>query len=110
MSAAASTSATTAACAAGKRSHWFDKKAHVADIDIDSLDTLKQGFVQAKCEAASFKGSVLVIWLIQSQGKTWTASTAWGEEDADARFWTVREKRLEFALCASREVDHRFLL
>ncbi len=105
---AAAAAAAAAAASARKGLYWLHDEAHVADIDVHSLDLVKERFAYAECKAAGFKGRVLVIWLIQSQGKPGTASAAGGEIDADARLGTVREKCLKFALSACGEVDHPF--
>ncbi len=97
--AAASAAAAAVACT-GKGGRRFNDESHVADVDIHRTHLLKKGFADAECKAACFERSVLVIWLIQSQGKTWAASAAGGEVNADPRFRAVLEKSLQFVLGA----------
>ena len=103
---AAGAAAGSAAAPALKRNFRFDDEAHVAYVDFYAAYAFQQRVFKTERESVDFKGLVIVIRLIQSQGETGTASAAGGQIDADAGLGLVGEERLELLTGSIGKIDH----
>ena len=104
----AGASAGTAASAA-ERQFRLDDEAHIAHVDSDAADTLKQSAFEAESETADVKGLVVFSRLIQSQCETRAASAAGGQIDADAGLGLIGEESLKFCTGRIGKMDHSIL-
>ena len=103
---AAGAAAGTAAAPALKRNFRIDDEAHVAYVDFYAADSFQQRAFQTERESVDFKGLVVFIRLIQSQGETGAASAAGGQINADAGLGLVGEESLKLLTGSIGKIDH----
>ena len=102
---AAGAAAGTAAAAA-ERQFRLDEEAHIAHVDLDAADALKERAFEAESETVDFKGLVVFSRLIQSQCETRAASAAGGQIDTDAGLGPVSKEGLEFGKSGIGKTNH----
>ena len=107
--AAAGTAAGAAAAPALKREFGLDDETHVAYVDSYAADAFQQRFFQTERETVDFKGLVIVVRLVQSQGETGAASAAGGQIDADAGLGLVGEESVKLLPGSIGKINHGYL-
>ena len=103
---AAGAAAAAAAASALKRNFRLDDEAHVAHVDFYAADAFQQRIFKTEGKTVDVKGLVIISRLVQSQGKTGTASAAGGKIDTDAGLGLVGEERLKFLAGSIGKIDH----